>query len=86
MNYVSTQWARRSPLFWLVTGLVLWLSSLAILFSFDVIHVGDKVLDDRVPVFVFVILGITFWGGILIWLAVAAGAVHHLLRRRHASP
>lgn len=76
---------RRSPRFWLVTGLALWLGSLAILFSFDVIHVGDKVLDDRVPGFVFVILAVTFWGGISILLTVGAAAIRRWFRRRRAS-
>ena len=47
-------------------------------FSFDVIHVGDTVLDDEVPGFVFVVLAALFWGGVLVLLGTGVAA----LRRR----
>ena len=83
-RWVSDQWNRRAPRFWLLTGLALWLGSLATLIAFDVIHVGDEVLDDRVPGVVFVILFVTFWVGIMVLLAVGAGAIRRLLQRRRA--
>ena len=50
------------------------------LFSFDVIHVGDRVLDDKVPGFVFVVLAALFWGGVLVLVGTGVAA----LRRRRS--
>jgi hypothetical protein len=71
---------RRSGRYWLSLGLALLLGSLAILIAFDLIHVGDDVLDDRVPGYVFVILAITFWSGILILFALVLPLCLRLLR------
>jgi hypothetical protein len=61
----------RSRRYWLTLGLGLFLGSLAILIAFDLIHVGDELLDDRMPPFVYVVLFVTFWTGILVLLAQA---------------
>lgn len=79
---VATRLRGRSQRFWLFVGLGLFLGSLAVLIAFDVIHVGDDVLDDRVPVFVFVLLLFPFWGGILILLTLAIGLARRLHRAR----
>ena len=79
---VAVRLRERSQRFWLVVGLGLFLGSLAILIAFDVIRVGDDVLDDLVPRFVFGILFLTFWSGILILLALAILLGRRLLRRQ----
>lgn len=77
---------QRSGRYWLTLGLALFLGSLAVLIAFDLIHVGDEVLDDRVPAFVFVVLAVTFWSGILILLALVLQLCRRLLRQRTQKP
>ena len=80
-QYAMVRLRARSRRFWLVAGLSLFLGSYAILIAFDVIPVGEGVLDDRVPAFVYVMLGVTFWSGVLILSALAVGLARRRFRR-----
>lgn len=75
-TWVSNQWTRRSSRFWLLTGLALWMGSLAILVSLD------AVTDDKTPDFVVLPMFVIGWAGILVLLAVGLGAIRRWVHRQ----
>ena len=69
----------RSQRFWLTAGASLFLGTLTLSYALDVIPVGDgDVLESRVPDFVWGLLFLPFWMGVVILVALLVGFVRRL--------